>query len=45
MIFNKLQDDRPPKAPDGWQEELNKRAGELIDKFPNPVPAVTNKDN
>lgn len=41
MIFNKLKDDRPPKAPAGWQEELNKKAGELIEKFPNAVPAVT----
>jgi dATP/dGTP diphosphohydrolase len=43
MIFNKLDDDRPPKAPEGWQEELNKKAGELIEKFPNAVPAVTFK--
>lgn len=41
MIFQKLNDDRPPKAPVGWQEELNKKAGELIDKFPNPVSPIT----
>ena len=41
MIFDKLLDDRPPKAPKGWLEELNKKAGELIEKFPNAVPAVT----
>lgn len=41
MIFNKLEDDRPPKAPKGWLEELNKKAGELIEKFPNAVPAIT----
>jgi hypothetical protein len=44
MIFEKLQDDRPPKAPVGWQEELNKKAGELIEKFPNAVPPVTEKE-
>lgn len=41
MIFSMLNDDRPPKAPEGWQEELNKKAGELIEKFPNAVPPVT----
>lgn len=44
MIFNMLKDDRPPKAPKGWLEELNKKAGELIEKFPNAVPAITEKD-
>lgn len=41
MIFENWKDDRPPKAPTGWMEKLNKKAGELIEKFPNPVPAVT----
>lgn len=44
MIFDMLKDDRPPKAPKGWLEELNKKAGELIEKFPDSVPAITNKD-
>lgn len=44
MIFDKLEDDRPPAAPKGWLEALNKKAGELIEKFPNAVPAVTQKD-
>jgi hypothetical protein len=43
MIFDKLEDDRPPKAPKGWLEELNKKVGELIEKFPKPVPAITQK--
>lgn len=44
MIFGKLKDDRPPRAPDGWMEELNKKAGELIEKFPVAVPPVTEKE-
>ena len=41
MIQNKLTDDRPPKSPKGWMQKLNKRAAELIDKYPNPAAAVT----
>jgi len=43
MIRGNWQDDRPPKVQDGWLEELNKKAGEIIDKFPNAIPAVTEK--
>ena len=43
MIRGNWQDDRPPKVQDGWLEELNKKAGEIIDKFPNAIPAVTKK--
>lgn len=43
MIRGNWQDDRPPKVQDGWLEELNKKAGEIIDKFPNVIPAVTEK--
>jgi len=41
MIQNKLTDDRPPKSPKGWMRDLNKRAAALIEKYPNPVAAVT----
>ena len=32
-------DDRPPKSPEGWMTDLNKKASELIDKYPEPLPA------
>ena len=38
-------DDRPPKTPGDWVRELNERAKELLEKYPNPVPAYTEIDN
>lgn len=43
MIAGHLSDDRPPRSPEKWMEELNKKAGELVDKFPNPVKPYTDK--
>jgi hypothetical protein len=37
-------DDRPPPSPEGWQEELNKKAKEIIAKYPNAVPAYVAGD-
>ena len=37
-------DDRPPKTPGDWVRELNERAKQLLDKYPNPVPAYTELD-
>lgn len=37
-------DDRPPKVEDGWVGELNKKAGEIIDKYPNGLAPYTQKD-
>lgn len=34
-------DDRPPKLEDGWVSTLNKKASDIIDKYPNSVPAFT----
>lgn len=34
-------DDRPPSHKDGWQKELNEKAGLLIDKYPEPKEAFT----
>lgn len=34
-------DDRPPMTKAGWMTELNAKAAALVDKYPNPVPAVT----
>lgn len=44
MHNNKLSDDRPPKLEDGWIEELNKKASEIIDKYPNRVKPFTQKE-
>ena len=40
MIFNKFYDDRPPQAPTGWQKEMNRKAAEIIEKYPDPKPAI-----
>lgn len=34
-------DDRPPKSAPGWMEELDRKAAELMDMYPDPEPAVT----
>lgn len=38
MIGN-VVDDRPPSHKDGWLQELNERAEELIDRYPDPKEA------
>ena len=43
MIQGKFKDDRPPKSPPNWLAEFNKKAGEIVDKYPNPVPPFTHK--
>lgn len=37
-------DDRPPKLPDNWQDDLNAKAKALLEKYPNPLPAHTESD-
>lgn len=44
MIRENWVDDRPPAVKDGWMDELNAKAKEIIEKYPNPVPAFTNKE-
>lgn len=45
MLQEKLTDDRPPPALNkNWLEDYNKKTGELIEKYPNPVPAYTKGD-
>jgi hypothetical protein len=37
-------DDRPPKATNqNWIDDLNGKAKALLEKYPNPVPAYTEK--
>lgn len=44
QIRNNWVDDRPPKVEPGWIQQLNKIAGEIIDKYPDAVPAFTEKE-
>lgn len=37
-------DDRPPRSPDGWMDDLNDKAKALLEKYPNPVPAYLETD-
>lgn len=39
QLSGNVVDDRPPSVVDDWQVELNKKAGALIDKYPNPKEA------
>ena len=37
----KLNDDRPPRLENGWIAELNKKAAEIIEKYPDRVDPFT----
>lgn len=39
QIIGNVVDDRPPSHKDDWQADLNKKAAELIEKYPNPKEA------
>ena len=41
MVVNNWVDDRPPKLPDSWIQEYNRLAGEIIEKYPDCVPPIT----
>jgi len=41
MIQGNWVDDRPPKSPDGWKDELNKKAAAIIEKYPNAKEPYT----
>ena len=34
MMNGMVDDDRPPKVESGWMDELNRKVGELLDKYP-----------
>lgn len=45
MMNNMWVDDRPPKMADqNWVSDMNKKATEIIEKYPNPVVAYTEVD-
>lgn len=37
-----LTDDRPPASADGWLDALNGVAADLLTRYPDPIPPVTN---
>jgi hypothetical protein len=41
MLMENWKDDRPPKIKDGWVQELNKKAAEIIEKHPNALEPYT----
>jgi hypothetical protein len=41
QILDKMVDDRPPKHKDGWIQELNKKAKEIIEKYPEELEPYT----
>ena len=44
MLIGNWSDDRPPKIKDGWIKDLNKKAGEIIEKYPDCIkPFIQNE--
>jgi hypothetical protein len=41
MILKNWKDDRPPKHKDGWIGEYNKKAKEIIAKYPEGLEPYT----
>lgn len=41
MRLDKWVDDRPPKHKDGWIQDLNKKAKEIIEKYPEELEPYT----
>lgn len=44
MLRENWEDDRPPAMPDGWLQELNKKAADVVDKYPEAAHTYTQKD-
>jgi hypothetical protein len=44
MLLENWVDDRPPKVKQGWVKEMNKKAAEIIEKYPNAVSPFLEKD-
>jgi hypothetical protein len=44
MLLDKCFDDRPPKVKQGWIQELNKKAEEIIKKYPNALEPYTEQN-
>lgn len=44
MIRGNWEDDRPPRMEEGWLQELNKQAADLIEKYPQPAKVWMEKE-
>lgn len=44
QIQGVLNDDRPPASKAGWVAEMNKKAAEILDRYPEPKAPFTAKD-
>lgn len=45
MICDKLVDDRPPKAPEGWLRNLQSNVDDLFEKYPTSVEPYTEENS
>ena len=43
MYTGNWKDDRPPKVREGWVQDANKKAAEIIDKYPDAKKPFTEK--
>lgn len=41
MIHNKCADDRPPKAPENWLADTQKKIDDILARYPNPKQPYT----
>ena len=41
QILDKMVDDRPPKHKDGWIQDLNKKAKEIVERYPEELEPYT----
>jgi hypothetical protein len=43
MMNDKMFDDRPPKAAEGWMQDQQARVDDVLSRYPNPLPPYTNE--
>lgn len=44
MMQGTLIDDRPPRSPEGWLQQMNVESGALSSRYPQPAKPVTHVD-
>lgn len=45
MIRENWEDDRPIRMDEGWLQELNKKAAEIVERYPEAAHTYTQKDD
>lgn len=45
MIRGNWEDDRPPCMKKGWMQELNRKAAEIVEKYPDPAKTYREDNN